>query len=119
MKSKLHAFRRTHEMGEGYTIKPCEKNGHVLLTQRSENADQFFGCYEAVIQAGLRFPVHPAINSIIADYDIGLCQLTPNSWFNVLGYIVGCELHGVHPSFAAFAHMHYMTRAPYGDSWQC
>ena len=113
----LENFRRRHEMGNGYTIRPCDEDGHVLITRRVENAEEYFGCYEATIQAGIRFPLHPAISEILSGYDVGLFQLSPNSYFNILGYIVGYTLQKVTPTFTAFSFMHYMTRAPYGEKW--
>lgn len=59
--------------------------------------------YESVIDLGLIFPLHPFILEVLDGYELGLWQLTPNSWTNILGYIATCELRGwvTHLAFLA------------------
>ncbi|XP_021714828.1 uncharacterized protein LOC110682790 [Chenopodium quinoa] len=79
-----------------------------------DNADHYIVYYEAVIEAGLRFPLYTGIRKILKGYDLGVWQLTPNLWVNILSYITACELQNISPSFSAFAHMHYLSKAPGG-----
>ena len=101
-------------MEEDYLIRTPPEGTNITFPPGIKNEKRVFGCYEAVLKAGLRFPVHPAIDDILAGYGIGLWQLTPNSWTNILGYVATCEAHNVTADFAAFAHMHHMNRTPQG-----
>lgn len=62
--------------------------------------------------AGLRFPLHPFITQLLYYYNIGLNQLAPNSWQNILTFIAIFEFKGVDPSMAAFSQMHYVSKVP-------
>lgn len=105
-------------VGKDWEIRVPPVNAAVVWTDDLDHADDFFGCYEAAFKAGLRFPLHPCIKDILLGYDLGVWQLTPNSWVNILGYIAACELQEVNPSWEAFAHMHYLSRAPGGwNAW--
>ena len=94
---------------------PHADGGTIVWEHNIEHADKYFGYYEAAIDASLRFPLHPAVKDILAGYRLGLWQLTPNSWVNILGFVAACEMQGVTPGFEVFANMHYLSQAPKSD----
>lgn len=61
-----------------------------------------FLVYSGALKSGLRFLVHPLVEEVLDGFDLGLAQLTPNSWSSVLGYVAKCEMKGLKPSFNAF-----------------
>ena len=114
MERSLGAFVMKRPLGDGYTLRPPTKGTTVVWSDARPNANRYFGCYEAAFLAGVRFPLHPTIRAILRGYDLGIWQLTPNSWVNILGYIAACEMQGLNPGWEAFAHMHYLSRSPGG-----
>ena len=119
MQEKVESFIANHTMGPDFLVFVPDPEDTVVWPAGTSYDSACFGCYEAAIKAGLRFPLHPAVQRILDGYELGLWQLAPNSWVNVLGYVAGCELHGVEPSFEAFAHMNYLSRTPKagGTGW--
>ena len=107
----LDEFRDTYVMGAGYEVKVPALTDAVVWPLNQSYQDTAFGCYAAVIQAGLRFPLDPAIEGILDGYRLGIWQLTPNSWVNILGYVAACRMQNVEPGFEAFASMHYLSKA--------
>ena len=114
LKSSFKVFKEKHPFGNGWYVTVPPADAVMAWKDDIPNADNYFVCYEAVIEAGLRFPLHTGIRKILKGYDLGVWQLTPNSWGNILGYIAACEFQDIEPSFSAFAHMHYLSRAPGG-----
>ena len=114
LESGFEAFKEQHPFGEEWDIIVPPADAVLAWGDDIENADNYFVCYEAVIEAGLRFPLHRGIRKILKGYDLGVWQLTPNSWVNILSYIAACEFQDIEPSFTAFAHMHYLKSAPGG-----
>ena len=119
MASGLANFRRKVVLGYGYTLSVPNEGDTITWPSLASYQDRAFGCYEAAFQAGLRFPLHPAVERILDGYQLGIWQLVPNSWINILGYVAACEMLQVEASFEAFAHMHYLSRAPArgGEGW--
>lgn len=118
LNATLPAFLKKKPVGEEWEVVVPPVEASVVWTDDVDNADNYFGCYEAAFTSGLRFPLHRCIKAILKGYNLGVWQLTPNSWVNILGYIAACELQGVKPSWQAFAHMHYLSRAPGGwNAW--
>ncbi|XP_021729374.1 uncharacterized protein LOC110696396 [Chenopodium quinoa] len=118
LNATLPAFLKKKSVGEKWEVVVPPVEASVVWTDDVDNADNYFGCYEAAFTAGLRFPLHHCVKAILRGYDLGVWQLTPNSWVNILGYIAACELQDVRPSWEAFAHMHYLSRAPGGcNAW--
>ena len=119
MRDNVASFIANHKMGPEYLLFVPDPEDTVVWPAGTSYGDGCFGCYVAAIKAGLRFPLHPAVQRILDGYDLGLWQLAPNSWVNVLGYVAGCEMYGVEPSFEAFAHMNYLSRTPKsgGTGW--
>lgn len=119
MKEKLYTFLSDHEMGPNFNLFVPDPEDAVVWPETISYGDACFGCYEAAIKAGLRFPLHPAVQKILDGYEVGLWQLAPNSWFNILGYVAGCEMYRVEPNFEAFTHMNYLSRTPKasGTGW--
>jgi hypothetical protein len=103
-----------HPLGDGYKIRVPPELGTIAWGDDQQNANSYFGCYEAAFKAGLRFPLHQAVRAILRGYGLGLWQLTPNSWTNILGYVAACEFQGLNPGWEAFASMHYLSRSPGG-----
>jgi len=111
--SKVEETRRTIIFGPGYDVRVPKVGSNVRVLPE--------GCipvYEAVLDLGLRFPLHPFVLEILDGYDLGLWQLTPNSWANIFGYMATCELKGYHMSFHSFAHMHFLIKVGQScDAW--
>ena len=104
-KANIKKYREYCDFGEGYKLgfpKPTTVVSH--LCPRSVPV------YEAVIDLGLRFPLHPFILEVLEGYGLGIWQITPNSWTNIFGYIATCELMGYPLSFPLFAFMHKLSR---------
>ena len=112
MLKNLEEFWETYVMGAGYEIHVPDLDDTVVWPFNQSYGDQCFGCYKAAIQAGLRFPLDKDVEKILDGYCLGVWQLTPNSWVNVLGYVAACNMQGVKPGFEAFASMHYLSKAP-------
>ena len=60
-----------------------------------------FAVYGSFLKLGMRFPPHPFVVELLDGFNIGLNQMSPNSWAGVFGYIARCELAGITPSFPA------------------
>ena len=101
-------YRDEHPMGAGFKLKLSGDQWHVVT--RRTDVRGYFGCYRAAIDQGLRFPLHPFVWDIFEKYDIGLWQLTPNSWANIFGYLATCNVKGFKPDFGVFAGMHTITK---------
>ncbi|XP_056698996.1 uncharacterized protein [Spinacia oleracea] len=75
-------------------------------------AEGEFPVYAASIKLGMRFPPHPFVVEVLDGFNIGVAQLTPNSWADIFGYIAKCALNDVEPSFNAFLHLVSLSRSP-------
>lgn len=71
-----------------------------------------FAVYASTLKLGLRFPPHPFVIELLDDYNIGLNQMTPNSWASIFGFIAKCELKGIVPSFQAFVKLVTLAKCP-------
>lgn len=58
--------------------------------------------YKDTILAGIRFPFHPFIPTLLADVQINSCQLAPNAWRLILCFMVICLKKNFPPSVAIF-----------------
>lgn len=77
-----------------------------------------FPIYVAAIKLGMRFPPHPSLVDVLNWFNIGVAQLTSNSWASVFGYIAKYALKGVQSSFSAFLHVVSISRSPNAaDGW--
>ena len=92
MEKGLEVFKSKRPLGDGYSIWVPPEIGTIAWPDDQSNANKYFGCYEAAFLAGLRFPLHDTIKAILRGYGLGMWQLTPNSWVNILGYIAACEM---------------------------
>ncbi|XP_021727448.1 uncharacterized protein LOC110694587 [Chenopodium quinoa] len=119
LKSGFRAFKEKHPFRRGWEIIVPPAHAVMAWGDDIDHADDYFICYEAVIEADLRFPLHPGIRKILKGYDVGVWQLTPNSWVNILSYIAACEFQNINPSFSAFADMYYLSKAPGGHGAWC
>ncbi|XP_021739818.1 uncharacterized protein LOC110706234 [Chenopodium quinoa] len=114
MQNNLADFVLKRPLGTGYRLVVPPAKGTIAWEDDQCNADDWFGCYEAAFLAGLRFPLHDTIKAILRGYGLGIWQLTPKCWVNILGYIAACEMQDLNPGWEAFAHMHYLSRSPGG-----
>ena len=71
--------------------------GTIVWEDNQQNANGYFGCYEAASLVGRRFHLHNTIKAILRGYGLGIWQLTPNSWVNILNYISACEMQNIKP----------------------
>ena len=71
-----------------------------------------FAVYSSFLKLGMRFPPHPFVMELLDGFNIGLNQMSPNSWAGVFGYIARCELEGITPSFPAFLRIASMSQVP-------
>ncbi|XP_056684999.1 uncharacterized protein [Spinacia oleracea] len=95
-------------VGEGYQMRvPAGLDSTVSLLAEGE-----FPVYAASIKLGMRFPPHPFVVEVLDGFNIGVAQLTPNSWADIFGYIAKCALNDVEPSFNAFLHLVSLSRSP-------
>ncbi|XP_056691732.1 uncharacterized protein [Spinacia oleracea] len=95
-------------VGEGYQMRvPAGLDSTVSLLAEGE-----FPVYAAAIKLGMRFPPHPFVVEVLDGFNIGVAQLTPNSWADIFGYIAKCALNNVEPSFNAFLHLVSLSRSP-------
>lgn len=68
--------------------------------------------YKETLDIGLRFPPPEFIMELCAGYEIGLCQLTPNSWCHIMGYMGACLVQKLKMTFDSFAFMHTLAKLP-------
>lgn len=112
-RNSLGEYRAACAFGSGYKVKMPKKGSKV-----TEVPPNCVPVYESSLDLGLRFPLHPFITTVLYGYELGIWQLTPNSWTNILGYIATCELRGYPLSFAVFCKMHTLTRVSSDcDAW--
>lgn len=98
------AFKKSLRLGSGYRIK--------IPTPSLTICEGCIPVYAAMLEAGVRFPLHPFIAELLRAYDLGIAQLTPNSWHNVVSFLAVCELNGVPASVNAFIAIHNLLIAP-------
>ena len=79
MRKNLDDFRDTYVMGAGYRINVPALDDSAVWPLVQSYGDRCLGCYATTIQAGLRFPLDPAIERILDVYRLGIWQLAPNS----------------------------------------
>lgn len=75
--------------------------GSMQCTTRGRVDDEF-SVYAYSLKLGIRFPPHSFFVEMLDDYNIGVNQMTLNSWASVFGLISKCDLKGISPSFPAF-----------------
>ena len=114
--SDFAVYRLDHPMGDGYRLNLPHDESTCVTKRRDVRG--YFGCYRAALDMGLRFPINPFVWDILEKYNIGLWQLTPNSWANIFGYLATCNIKGFKPDFCVFANMHSITKhAASCDGW--
>ena len=72
MASGLANFRRKVVLGYGYTLSVPNEGDTITWPSLASYQDKAFGCYEAAFQAGLCFPLHPAVERILDGYELGI-----------------------------------------------
>lgn len=98
-------FRKGLRLRDGLTF--FIPSPGTVITYFEENE---FGVYKATLTLGLRFPCHPFICTICYRYNIGIAQLTPPSWQNILTFIAVCEIKNLALSFYVFLSLHFLNR---------
>ncbi|GFY85508.1 hypothetical protein Acr_04g0002460 [Actinidia rufa] len=76
----LDRLRETYSFPLGLRMRLPGKGKTIIFVSASEVA-----FYEAMLSAGLRFPVHPTIKWILNFYGICPAQLSPNAWQSETG----------------------------------
>ena len=73
-------FQAKYNFGPDYSIRKPILGSNVVGYSK-----KYVPVYWPVLEAGLRFPLHPMILEILRGYELALWQITPNSWLNILG----------------------------------
>lgn len=68
--------------------------------------------YRDALLAGLRFPLHDFIPTLLADIQINPSQLPPNAWRNILCFMVLCLRKGHRLSVAVFRKIFQLVNSP-------
>ena len=106
-------FQAKYNFGSDYAIRKPALGSNVV-----GHSKKYVPVYWPVLEADLYFPLHPMIMEILRGCEVGLWQITPNSWLNILGYIATSELKGLPMSFNIFSHLHSLDRVPCSyDAW--
>ena len=98
--------------GEEFSVVIPSKGNAV-----TDAPEDCFAVYTQVLDFGVRFPLPDFINNLLKRYNIGICNLTPNSWHHIITYASACSIHNLTPSSKAFIHLHKMVRASKSKGW--
>ena len=75
------------------------------------------GVYEEALKADLRFPFHPFVERVLERFELGLSQVTPNSWCYIIGFLSLCYLLGRRPIIGLFRACFCLKRHPSNGGW--
>ena len=68
----------------------------------------YTGVYLCHLKAGLRFPMHGFIGTLLAHYGVHLVQIAPNGFRKILNFIFICKVLDISPTIDLFKYF-YVT----------
>lgn len=76
--------------------------------------------YKANFELGLRFPLHPFIVQLLTAYNLGICNLYPNSWAAISSFLAICDIMEIEPSLVLWRNLFRLQECraePHGRGW--
>lgn len=71
---------------------------YFYVLESNKRADQpplrIIAVNEVVLEAGLRFPLHPAISELLSSWNLSITQVKPNEWSYILATMTLLDLVG-------------------------
>jgi hypothetical protein len=92
----------------------CAKDGWGPCRTPPE-ASNALCVFEAMLEAGVRFPLHELYNKVLTYFNLAPSQLVPNAWRQLAGFVLVCEDVGITPMAAVFRY--YFKLVPVGNGW--
>ena len=80
------------------------------------------GCtavYWDIIKQGMRFPLHPFVEMLLREYNLAICNLTPNAWLQVYAFLVLCIMLEVAPTLRLWRNLFSLAKfkEDFGPGW--
>ena len=76
--------------------------------------------YGCLLRQGMRFPLHPFVRLLLREYNLAICNLTPNSWLKVYSFLVVCAMIKHTPTLTLWRNLFRLTPSKdsnFGPGW--